>query len=53
MTYKSILRIPVNQEKLTKKKKKIKQILNQYELTKTNIKSVRIDKNVLCDISSS
>lgn len=43
MTYKSILRIPVNQEKLTKKKKK----------NKTNIKLVRIDKNVLCDISSS
>ena len=34
MTYKSILRIPVNQEKLTKKKNKTKQILNRYELTK-------------------
>ena len=40
MTYKSILRIPVNQEKLTKKKKK----------NKTNIKSEEIEKNIFLDI---
>ena len=39
MTYKSILRIPVNQEKLTKKKKK----------KNKNIKKVKKKKKSLCD----
>ena len=52
MTYKSILRIPVNQEKLTKKKKKQFIIINikVKELCVVILRQMAIRQMVCCDV---